>query len=57
MVGQVVVDPGSTIPNLGASGAIAAVMGTFLVTYPHDNIRKNLVIGRFVRITWCRLRS
>ena len=57
MVGQVVADPGSTIPNLGASGAIAAVMGAFLVTYPHDNIRKNLVIGRFVRITWYRLRS
>lgn len=51
MIGQVVADPGSTIPNLGASGAIAAVMGAFLVTYPHDNIRTILVIGWFVRIT------
>ena len=51
MVGQVVADPGSTIPNLGPSGAIAAVMGAFLVTYPHDNIRTILVIGWFVRIT------
>ena len=31
---QVLIDPTSTIPNLGASGAIAAVMGAFLITYP-----------------------
>src|SRR5208283_300913 len=30
MFAQVIADPGSTIPNLGASGAIAAVMGAFL---------------------------
>jgi len=51
MMAQVVADPGSTIPNLGASGAIAAVMGAFLVTYPHDKIRTVLFIGWFVRIT------
>jgi len=31
---QVGIDPFSDIPNLGASGAIAAVMGVFLVTFP-----------------------
>src|SRR5215472_6850374 len=36
---QVAAGPGSTVPNLGASGAIAAVMGAFLVTYPRDRIR------------------
>ncbi len=49
---QVVVDPTSTIPNLGASGAIAAVMGAFLVTYPRDQIRTVVVIGWFVRVTF-----
>jgi membrane associated rhomboid family serine protease len=39
MIAQVLVVPSSTIPNLGASGAIAAVMGAFLVTYPGDRIR------------------
>ena len=39
MLAQVVADPHSTVPNLGASGAIAAVMGAFLVTYPRDRIR------------------
>jgi membrane associated rhomboid family serine protease len=52
MLGQIAIDPGSTIPNLGASGAIAAVMGAFLVTYPRDQIRTLLVIGWFVRITF-----
>jgi membrane associated rhomboid family serine protease len=49
---QVVADPGSTVPNLGASGAIAAVMGAFLVTYPRDRIRSLLVIFIFVRVTF-----
>src|SRR5579872_4724295 len=49
MAAQVAADPASTIPNLGASGAIAAVMGAFLVTYPSDRIRTLLIIGWFVR--------
>lgn len=47
---QVVIDPGSTVPNLGASGAIAAVMGAFLITYPGDRIRTLVIFGFFVRI-------
>jgi membrane associated rhomboid family serine protease len=52
MLAQVAADPHSTIPNLGASGAIAAVMGAFLVTYPRDRIRAVLFIFIFVRITF-----
>ncbi len=48
---QVLIDPTSTIPNLGASGAIAAVMGAFLITYPRDRIRTVLLLGWFIRIT------
>ncbi len=51
-IAQVAVDPSSTVPNLGASGAIAAVMGAFLVTYPRDQIRTVLLIGWFVRVTF-----
>jgi len=36
---QVAVAPASTVPQMGASGAIAAVMGAFLVTFPRDRIR------------------
>lgn len=45
MLAQVAVDPQSTVPILGASGAIAAVMGAFLVTYPRDRIRTLLIFG------------
>lgn len=49
---QVAFAPHSTVPNLGASGAIAAVMGAFLVTFPRDNIRTILVIFIFIRVTY-----
>jgi membrane associated rhomboid family serine protease len=49
---QVAVDPSSTVPGLGASGAIAAVMGAFLVTYPKDEIRTVLFFGWIGRITF-----
>ena len=52
MLAQIAADPGSTIPNLGASGAIAAVMGAFLVTYPRDKIRTVVLLGWFVQITF-----
>jgi membrane associated rhomboid family serine protease len=49
---QVAADPSSTIPGLGASGAIAAVMGAFLVTYPRDQIRTVLFFGWIGRISF-----
>jgi len=52
MLAQIVADPHSTVPNLGASGAIAAVMGAFIVTYPRDRIKAVLLIFVFVRITF-----
>jgi len=49
---QVAAAPVSTVPCLGASGAIAAVMGAFLVSYPRDRIRSLLVIVVFVTVTY-----
>lgn len=49
---QVLAGPTSTVPNLGASGAIAAVMGAFLVTYPRDRIRSLLVLFVFIRTAY-----
>ncbi len=52
MLAQVAADPHATVPNLGASGAIAAVMGAFMVTYPRDRIKAVLFIFLFARITY-----
>jgi membrane associated rhomboid family serine protease len=49
---QIAVAPTSTTPNLGASGAIAAVMGAFIVTYPKDRIRTVLFLGIFFTVTY-----
>jgi membrane associated rhomboid family serine protease len=51
MLTQLVAGPHSTVPCLGASGAIAAVMGAFLVTYPGDQIKTVLLFGWFVKVT------
>jgi membrane associated rhomboid family serine protease len=37
-LGQVMVDPQSTLPTIGASGAIAGVMGAYFVLYPHSRV-------------------
>lgn len=52
MACQILGDPHSTLPNVGASGAIAAVMGAFLVTYPTDRIRTLLWFGIFVKMAY-----
>ena len=52
MSAQILGDPFSRIPSLGASGAIAAVMGAFLITYPRDRIRTLVFFLIFIRITF-----
>jgi membrane associated rhomboid family serine protease len=49
---QIAAMPTSTVPNLGASGAIAGVMGAFLITYPRDQIRVLLFLFFFVRVAF-----
>jgi len=52
MLAQVAGNPASTVPCLGASGAIAAVMGAFIVMFPRDRIRSLLIILIFVRVAY-----
>src|SRR5579864_7913247 len=47
---QIAAMPHSTVPNLGASGAIAGVMGGFLITYPRDRIKILLFFWWFFRV-------
>jgi membrane associated rhomboid family serine protease len=36
--GQILMNPGSMVPTIGASGAIAGVMGAYFVLYPHSRV-------------------
>lgn len=40
-----VVDPGSVLPVIGASGAVAAVLGGYALTYPWARVRTLVFIG------------
>jgi membrane associated rhomboid family serine protease len=48
--GQVLVDPNSTIPTLGASGAIAAVLGGYALLYPRARVLTLVFIIIFVTV-------
>jgi membrane associated rhomboid family serine protease len=43
---QVLFDPGSSIPNLGASGAIAGVLAGYIMLFPQTQV--NVLMGRRV---------
>ena len=44
-VAHIAVDPSSTVPIVGASGAIAGVMGAYLVLYPNIRIHTLIMVG------------
>ncbi len=47
---QIAVDPASTIPMLGASGAIAGVLGGYVVLFPGVRVRGLIFFGYFGQI-------
>jgi membrane associated rhomboid family serine protease len=47
---HVITDPASAIPMVGASGAISAIMGAYLVLYPLARVHTLFVFVIFVRV-------
>jgi len=47
---QVVVDPASSAPVVGASGAIAAALGAYLVLFPRARITSLVFLGFFYQL-------
>ena len=48
---QVLISPNSQVPLVGASGAIAGVLGGYLVLFPGVKVRALLLFGYFSRLT------
>lgn len=48
---QVMIDPTSRVPGIGASGAIAGVLAAYLILFPHARVRTLLFLGPFFTIT------
>ena len=44
---QIFADPNSIIPSLGASGAIAGVLGAYLIMFPRNRVRNLVFFGFF----------
>ncbi len=47
---QVAIDPTSDVPVIGASGAIAAVLGAYLVFYPRARVLSLVFLGFFYQL-------
>lgn len=47
---HVVLSPASDVPTIGASGAISAILGAYLVLYPRARVRALLFLGFLLRI-------
>ena len=49
-IAHVFMNPASVLPTMGASGAIAGVMGAYFVLYPQSRIHTLIFLGFFFRI-------
>lgn len=46
-IAQIAIAPGSHIPAIGASGAIAGVLGAYIINFPRNNVNTIVPIGCF----------
>lgn len=42
-------DPGSTVPMIGASGAVSGVLGAYLMLYPRARVHTLVIFGFYIR--------
>jgi membrane associated rhomboid family serine protease len=49
VVGQTLVTPSSSVPLIGASGAVAGVLGAYLLLSPHATILTLVMFGFFIK--------
>jgi membrane associated rhomboid family serine protease len=49
---QALLDPQSTLPMVGASGAISGVLGAYLLLYPRARVLTLVPLGFFTQVVW-----
>jgi membrane associated rhomboid family serine protease len=49
VVGQTLITPTSSVPMIGASGAISGVLGAYLLLFPHATILTLVMFGFFIK--------
>jgi len=49
---HIVMQPASTIPTIGASGAVSGILGAYLILYPRARIKTLLPLGIFFTIVY-----
>jgi len=47
---HIVISPNSTIPTVGASGAVSGVLGAYLILYPHARVLTLVFLVIFIRV-------
>jgi membrane associated rhomboid family serine protease len=47
---QVFLNGDSTVPMIGASGAISGVLGAYIVLFPHGRVRALVFLGFFIQV-------
>lgn len=45
---QILVDTSSTVPTIGASGAISGLLAAYIICFPHGRIRTLVTLGVFI---------
>lgn len=48
--GHALTDPQSTIPMIGASGAVSGILGAYLLLFPHARVHTLIFFGFFVQV-------
>jgi membrane associated rhomboid family serine protease len=49
---QSIIDPGSKIPMIGASGAISGVLGAYVLLFPKARVLALIPLGFFLRVSY-----
>lgn len=47
---QILYDPSSEVPMIGASGAVSGILGAYLLVYPYARIKTLLIIVIFIKV-------